>query len=59
MCEFCSLPIGGDRDRNHKDFEGFFSAALIEAAVKQANADRKKKGEQQEDVEGDDESDGT
>jgi hypothetical protein len=45
MCEFCdSLPQGSDRRRQahraHADFAGFFSAALIDAAVQQAKAER-------------------
>lgn len=57
MCEFCNLPgLNNLRDANHADFAGFFSADLIEAAVKQANANRKKSTD--DEVDGDDE-DGT
>ena len=57
MCEFCNLPgLNHLRDANHADFAGFFSADLIEAAVKQANANRKKSTD--DEVDGDDE-DGT
>lgn len=44
MCEFCDLPQNrGKRlqvHRQHADFAGFFSAALIDAAVQQAKAER-------------------
>jgi hypothetical protein len=57
MCEFCSFPTGGDRDAQHSDFAGFFSADAIDAAVLQANASRQ---QTQEDDEGeDDDTDGT
>ena len=57
MCEFCNLQgLNHLRDANHADFAGFFSADLIEAAVKQANANRKKSTD--DEVDGDDE-DGT
>jgi hypothetical protein len=58
MCEFCSLPTKGDRDRNHSDFKGFFSTELIDAAVQQAKSDREKQ-QQDDDVDDDDDSDGT
>ena len=58
MCEFCGLPgVNNLRDAHHHDFKGFFSADLIEAAVKQANANRKK--QQQTDGEVDDSDDDT
>jgi hypothetical protein len=57
MCEFCSFPTSGDRDAQHSDFAGFFSAEAIDAAVLQANASRQ---QSQEDDEGeDDDTDGT
>jgi hypothetical protein len=44
MCEFCDLPQSSDKRRQahraHADFAGFFSAALIDAAVQQAKAER-------------------
>ena len=41
MCEFCVFPNGdNNRDARHVDFAGFFSADAIEAAVRQANANR-------------------
>jgi hypothetical protein len=55
MCEFCSTgPNRVDRDSTHSDFEGFFSAAAIEAAVRQANADQAS-----QESDDDDDSDGT
>ena len=55
MCEFCSFgPNPVDRDSTHADFAGFFSAAAIEAAVRQANADRTS-----DESESDDDTDGT
>ena len=44
MCEFCSVP-GNDttnRDARHVDFAGFFSADAIDAAVRLANANRRR-----------------
>jgi len=41
MCEFCSDPTGTtNRDQFHPSFAGFFSADAIDAAVRQANANR-------------------
>ena len=41
MCEFCLFPSSNaNRDAQHSDFAGFFSADAIEAAVRQANAHR-------------------
>ena len=57
MCEFCLFPTGGDRDAQHSDFAGFFSADAIEAAVRQANANRQTTTE--EEGESDDDTDGT
>ena len=57
MCEFCLFPTGGDRDAQHSDFAGFFSADAIEAAVRQANANRQATTE--EEGESDDDTDGT
>jgi hypothetical protein len=55
MCEFCSVgPNRVDRDSTHADFAGFFSAAAIEVAVRQANADGTA-----EESESDDDTDGT
>jgi uncharacterized protein with LGFP repeats len=63
MCEFCLFPTGGDRDKQHSDFAGFFSPDAIEAAVRQANANRQSTPEDDDDDEdedgGDDDSDGT
>lgn len=63
MCEFCLYPNGNnssDPDAEHIDFAGFFSADAIEAAVRQANANR---GQQDttddESTEEDDDDDGT
>ena len=39
MCEFCTLPSASgntNRDAQHSDFVGFFSADAIELAVRQA-----------------------
>lgn len=53
MCEFCSLPIKGeDPDRHHSDFAGFFSAELIEAAVRQANTNKKEDEDEEEEEDG-------
>ena len=38
MCEFCSNPFDPNRDASNADFQGFFSADAINAAVQQANA---------------------
>lgn len=56
MCEFCNLPTEGgiERDAQHSDFAGFFSADAIEAAVRQANASR-----QQSNQDGEEDDDGT
>ena len=41
MCEFCNLPGNkSNRDALHSDFAGFFSADAIEAAVRQAKANK-------------------
>ena len=44
MCEFCSFPnqrgSNFERDAFHSDFAGFFSADAIEAAVRQAKANK-------------------
>jgi hypothetical protein len=40
MCEFCSFGPSSrrvDRDATNSEFQGFFSAAAIEAAVRLAN----------------------
>ena len=58
MCEFCSFPTAGDRDAQHSDFAGFFSAEAIEAAVRQANANREQAPGEGGSGE-DDDSDGT
>jgi hypothetical protein len=59
MCEFCSVgPNRVDRDSTHSDFEGFFSAAAIEAAVRQVNADQTSQ-ESNSDSDSDDDTDGT
>ena len=55
MCEFCNNPYA-NRDANHVDFAGFFSAEAIEAAVAQARAER---GNAEDGDSGDDDSDGT
>ena len=52
MCEFCNLPGSNtNRDAAHSDFAGFFSADAIEAAVRQANANRnsEEKGDDEDD----------
>jgi len=61
MCEFChQMPIEQGIDNSHQTF-GFFSAAAIEEAVRQANNEK----DESEDVDGvagggkDDDSDGT
>ena len=61
MCEFCSLfPTEGDRDTHHSDFAGFFSAAAIDAAVRQAHANSQQQTpSEDEDVEDDKDDDGT
>ena len=47
MCEFCLFTRGGvknhtsNRDAHQIEFAGFFSAAAIDAAVRQANANRR------------------
>jgi thioredoxin-related protein len=48
MCEYCDL---FPRDFENKDsvFEGFFSAALIEAAVLQANAPKQLEKQKEDD----------
>ena len=48
MCEFCLFPPGSDRDSQHSDFAGFFSAAAIDAAVQQAAELRRINGEDNE-----------
>jgi hypothetical protein len=59
MCEFCNFPSGAsNRDAQHSDFAGFFSAEAINAAVRQAQR-------QQQELEivggggGDEDDDGT
>lgn len=43
MCEFCNLPgSNSNRDQQHSDFAGFFSADAINLAVQQANTSRRK-----------------
>jgi hypothetical protein len=62
LCEFCLFPNGGDRDKQHADFTGFFSPDAIEAAVRQANANRQSTPEEDvddDDGRGDDDSGGT
>lgn len=66
MCEFCLAPNSNnqDRDANHVDFAGFFSAAAIDAAVRQANANRQANSRHEtsdgsDDEESDDDTDGT
>lgn len=62
MCEFCLFPPGSDRDSQHADFAGFFSAAAIDAAVQQATADREARraaGQNDDDDSDSDDTDGT
>jgi hypothetical protein len=54
MCEFCNNPF--NKDANHSEFAGFFSADAIEAAVQQANARRE---QLQQGQDSDEDSDGT
>jgi hypothetical protein len=37
MCEYCNNPFS-NKDAQHVEFAGFFSAAAIDAAVRQAQA---------------------
>ena len=58
MCEFCLFPPGSDRDSQHSDFAGFFSAAAIDAAVQQAAELRRvNNGEENDDDDGNDSDD--
>ena len=60
MCEFCLFPTSGDRDVQHKDFAGFFSPDAINAAVQQANVERRTANDDEdEDEDSDDDTDGT
>lgn len=63
MCEFCLNPNlrQGDRDALNPSFAGFFSPEAIEAAVRQANANRQPQQSQGEDITntGEDDDDGT
>lgn len=59
MCEFCNNPADQkNRDATHLDFAGFFSSEAIDAAVRQANADRTEDDSSSAE-EGDDDTDGT
>jgi hypothetical protein len=63
MCEFCRNP-SSNSDANHIDFQGFFSASAIEAAVSTAARQSRRKIASNEDEDaanddGDDDSDGT
>lgn len=41
MCEFCvEQPGRNNRDQFHPNFQGFFSADAIVAAIRQANVNR-------------------
>jgi len=58
MCEFCLNPNqSGDRDADHIDFAGFFSADAIERAVRQANENRANQASAE--GHGDEDDDGT
>ena len=56
MCEFCSLGpndrLLGGRDRFDPNFSGFFSAAAIEDAVRQANATVNNRNDNDDDDDG-------
>jgi len=55
MCEFCSFGPSSrrvDRDATNSAFAGFFSAAAIEAAVRQANENRDTIEESDDDTDG-------
>jgi hypothetical protein len=62
MCEFGNNPNINNHDRDSTDpsFDGFFSAEAIEAAVRQASANtRRRISPSDKNNEGDDDDDGT
>jgi hypothetical protein len=56
MCEFCNNPFASNKDAQHVEFAGFFSADAIDAAVARR---AKQQQDASDDDEGSEDSDGT
>lgn len=52
MCEFCNNPFASNKDAQHVEFAGFFSAASIDAAVRRAKQQDVSDDERSEDSDG-------
>lgn len=63
MCEFCSNPFdrNNNRDAQHVEFAGFFSAEAIDAAIRQTQqrAREEKNDEDSSSTTNEEDSDGT
>ena len=57
MCEFCNNPFASNKDAQHVEFAGFFSADAIDAAV--ARRAKQQQQDASDDDEGSEDSDGT